>query len=195
MAPRGEVEKRRQIHPAPDGHVVTGNARGLVLLRHGIGNGYELRGPFTGQLFGPAEEPIAERILIRIKRRPVNRMDDHRHSGPVGRKPADEPGLPRMGVNHIILPVDKKFFQRLHRPDILKRVRRAPEFIPDDQRHTGGPGRVVEGAFRAGLWASYQLTIIAQLPQSDTGSHGIFLGPADNQPRNYVTNFHLKSGG
>jgi hypothetical protein len=110
-----------QSEPGPEVLVVCGAEEGVqvksaenacVLLsptdacaqvepRHCIGHGNEMSGEPSSRTFGSQEGPVGQRALKSAEGRPVNGVDDYRHTRLVGGPASENTGLAAVGVNDV----------------------------------------------------------------------------------------------
>ena len=84
-------EERFEIKPAPNARELLrpAYARGQVLFGHGIGHGDEMSGVAASVSFGSPEQAVGQAPLKSSKGRPMDRVDDYRHSRLMSRQTAE----------------------------------------------------------------------------------------------------------
>ena len=118
-------------------------------------------------------------------------MDDDGNARAPGGEASENPGFAAVGVDDLRLLLPQDFFQPAQGYKILQRVNRADEFGYQSERHRVALDFWFQRAFRAGRRAGDQIHFHAGfLPQTQDGGDGVFLRPADDEPRDDVRDAH-----
>ena len=126
----------------------------------------------------------------------MNVMDDDRHAGTPGRKAAQDSRLAAVGVDDVRFLLAEDIFQPSQRQPVFQRVNRPDEFGHASEDFGRSGELRLQRTFGSGGGSGKQINFEAGfLTQAKDGSHGVFLGPADDQPGDDVRDAHRRVSG
>ena len=191
---RGRLEERVGVHAAVDGEELLGpaDAGGQRLRGHRVANADDRVTPPGRPALERDVEPVLERRLERPERHAVDRVHDRRHALVPGRGPAEDARLRAVRVHDLGLRAGGMPLAAAGRPSSRPRAGSAgparasprpsgPAAAARSKRSPSGPS--------AGPVIKRHVVVIVMVQAVDRQQR-VFLGTAQDQPRDDVDNPH-----
>src|SRR5882724_426891 len=191
VIPRGEKRFQREgaenfcilFRPADSG--------GEILIFHRFGDDDEMSRRKSRVFFRRAKNEIAQAILKISKRWAVNCMDDNRNAGASGGEASKNSRLAAVRVDDVRFLSAQNFFQFSQREKIFQRMNGTDKFGNNGKQTRNFFDVRLKRTFRAKGRAGNQVHFDAGfLAQAQDGGDGVFLGAADDEPGDDVSDAH-----
>jgi hypothetical protein len=194
---RAGFEEWGEVEATEDAGELVGaaDAGGEVLLGHGIRDRDEMRGGAGGDGLGDAEGGIGGSFLEWAERWAMDGVDNDGDAGAAGGEAAEETGFTAVGVDDVRAPVSQKAGEGAPGLEVEPWVDGTDEGGDESERDRESAGVGFEGAFGAGGGAGEEFEVeVVPVMEAAEGGDGIFLGAADDEPGDDMSDAHQAGG-